>query len=267
MFVVTIDLSAYAIQYREAAQDLALHGQTSNGTLQSAIVKEKNKDKALLSLEDITEMLVSGRMSSGRMSMAQVQLEARLSALRESAATDNIGKGQITPAVLVEPKVPVMEMEGEDFGEAVEPIARAVPPKVEISSRITPTSVAPVVLDPPSSSEEDIAVPSITRKTSSVSTRISKNRKEIERVQDSPLDSSAAVSDSVSLSKEGDPRSPPLPTKKVKDKSRPVDAKKISGVKPQKRVGSAVIEDASEEATLKKKKKKGKDPMDDIFGL
>ncbi|KAJ9121689.1 hypothetical protein QFC22_002309 [Naganishia vaughanmartiniae] len=265
LFVITIDISAYVMQYQSAAQDLSSTGQSGVNSPRSNF-KEKNRDTALLQLEDVVGMMVSGRMPSGRISVAQEQLEAKLSALQETTDTR-------TTQSIVEPltsKATMMEMEGEDFGEAVAPPRRATSPRIARSAVIPPTPVVPVVLDPPSSPEEIIVAPLPIRKRIPGSTETRRIPAELGQRTVPPLQISPNnVIDLTRSAVEQVPSSPPHTIKKTKGKKRPADGETTFTTQPTERASPAtVMKDASRsDSKVNKKKKKGKDLMDDIFGL
>ncbi|KAJ9102485.1 hypothetical protein QFC21_002885 [Naganishia friedmannii] len=270
LFVITIDVSAYVIQYRAATQELSTVDQSGARTLQPGNPKEKNRDHALLQLEDVVGMMVSGRLPSDRISTAQQQLEAKLSSLKESSVNAETRTLHSNSKSLAESKATMMEMDGEDFGEAIVLPRPATSSHIVSAIRVPPMPIVPVVLDPPSSPDETNVAPLPSRKSISKSRKMPRIPSESDKSHDPLQISSIAVFDLTKPVGEEAPPIPPHPSQKIMAKKRLADSETASTTKPTKRaISAADVEDTSG-ATVKvkkKKTKKGQDLMDDIFGL
>jgi hypothetical protein len=266
LFVITIDISAYVIQYRAATQNVLSDGQSGVRSLQPGNSKDKNRDNTLLQLEDVVAMMITGRMSSDKISTAQELLEAKLSALQDSTANADTRKVPSVINSLANAGATMMEMDGEDFGEAVALPRSVTSPRITFTIRAPPTSNAPVVLDPPSSPEEIVVAPLPSRKT------FSESSSKTPTISSESGRSEGLLTAIFHLDQPVGGKVPPSPLRlvdKAKGKKQPVENETTSTAKPSKRssAGTAISDPRSAGDTIKKKKKKGKDLMDDIFGL
>lgn len=258
MFVITIDIAAYLIQYRDASQNPITSG---SSTPVPGGAREKEREKVSFSFEEVVEMVARGKVISNRITTAQEQLRSRLETIAQQTTLEK-GKKSTTPNATEGNGSDMMEMEGEDFGEAVgEPVARVMLPKLE---RKTVTKATPIVLDPPSSPDEPpIRRPGIVDRPV-ISGFLDT---EVEPVAGNRIQDIEATHHSLTMpSEEIAPKLNTVPKKKLK---RPIDDGN-AGDSPASKKKTSVERKASKMTAgvdkVKVKKKKGKDAMDDIFG-
>jgi hypothetical protein len=271
MFVITIDAASYVVQYREATQDRIPTDVSGSSTPVPGNAKEKEKDKVSFSFEDVVGMVISGKIQNSRITTARDQLTARLRALDQQVQQDGKGKGKAVGIVVGNDRMALLEMDGEDFGEAIE----VVPRPTDADARPTPIGTklprtkTTIVIDPPSSPDEpNFPLPVLT----SASTSRSNGEQTLERkkMSHAKKDATEVFASSFSpavpeLVKIPDKSAVQPETDKSKQKKRSAVEETLVKKIPTKRKSSTLSVDASDKPKVKKKK--GKDPMDDIFGL
>jgi hypothetical protein len=256
MFVITIDIAAYLLQYRESTQNPITSG---SATPVLGTAREKEREKVAFSFEEVVEMVVRGKVIDNRIKTAQEQLRSRLETIAQQTTLEK-GKGASSSSMTTRAGAEMMEMDGEDFGEAVgEPVARVSSPLVERKT----TQAIPIVLDPPSSPDE----PPLRRPGVAARPPISGFLDaEIEPVASSRSDVDAMDFDIAVPTEEELPPSEIVRQDKVK---RPMD-EGSTGDRPASKKKTSVERKASRPSAgvdkVKVVKKKGKDAMDDIFG-
>lgn len=279
MFVITIDVASYLVQYRETTQNHPSVNPSGSSTPVLGHRKDKEKDKVSFSFDNVVEMVVSGKIqNSNRMTTAREQLEARLQALDQQAKQDDKGKGRVVGTLAGPERIALLEMDGEDFGEAVEVMPRpaelASPGRVPAGtrrSRITTT----IVLDPPSSPDEprsaqlpdvpglgDVPMSTAPDASSLETKEAATAKRGPTAVFASPFspatpESVDSVDKSATASATSDIR---------KQKKRTVNEDTSVTKIPTKRKSSSLSDETRDKLKVKKKKK-AKDSMDDIFGL
>ena len=255
IFIITIDVGAYLLQYRDVTQ--VATGSGSSTPIPSA----KDKDKVSFRFEEVVDMVVRGKMTNGRVTTAQEQLCSRLETITQQASQKK-GKAKSTPPI--EGDSPVMlEMEGEDFGEAVgEPIARASPRPAVRKDALVRT--APIVIDTPSSPDDPCPVPSFTSAPPLPSFSLNVDEP-ITRKRVGGFAEAAST-----FSTPAEQMAQKLVTDGKKRAKRPIESISPEEHPPPKKKTSVERKPArptSSADKVKIKKKKGKDAMDDIFGL
>lgn len=255
IFIITVDVGAYLMQYRDVTQN-------ANGSGSSTpIPSVKDKDKVSFNFEEVVDMVVRGKMTSSRVVTAQEQLDSRLKAITQQASQEK-GKARFTLDTEGDTSV-LLEMEGEDFGEAVgEPIARASPPRAV--RKDAPSRTAPIVIDPPSSPDEPHTVPSFASAppTPSFSLNID------EPITGEKVGGFGEAASTFATPAEQMMQKPFTAGKKRAE--RPIESSGPAEPAPPKKKTSGERKPARQASTADKvkiKKKKGKDAMDDIFGL
>lgn len=271
MFVITIDVASYLVQYREPTQNRIPTGASGSSTPVVGNGKEKEKDKVSFSFEDVVEMVMSGNIQNSRISTAREQLATRLQALDQQVKQNDKGKGKAVGSVVGDDPMALLEMDGEDFGEAVEMILRpsdTVARPTPIATRMPRTNTT-IVLDPPSSPDEpEFRLPVPT--SASTSTPTGEQTLKPKKTSNAKRDPTQVFASSFSpvapdpvemMGKTSVQPEPEIPKQKTRSAVEEPLVKKI----PTKRKNSTLGVGVGDKP--KAKKKKGKDTMDDIFEL
>lgn len=261
MFVITIDIAAYLLQYRDTMQNATGSG-SSTPVVGSA--REKERDKVSFSFEEVVDMVVRGKMMNGRITTAQAQLRTRLEAIAQQA-TPGKGKEKSAPDTTSGDGPGMLEMDGEDFGEAVmEPIARALSPVA--TRKPTISQATPIVLDPPSSPDEP---PPTARAAAFAPALIPGFLDALEEpVKGKRVDDVNPTA--LALNMPPGKGAPKLVAPRPERAKRPIEIDSLADPPPPKKktpVERKVSKSTTGGDKTNAKKKKGKDAMDDIFGL
>ncbi|GHJ87666.1 hypothetical protein NliqN6_4068 [Naganishia liquefaciens] len=255
IFVIIIDIGASLLQYRDALQK-----DTTSGS-STPISGAKDKDKVSFSFQEVVEMVIRGKMTSSRVSSAQGELRARMEAMNQQSTQ---GKGKESSVLGRQAPGPVtLEVEGEDFGEAVgEPIARAALPLAVRD--IAPRQPTPIIIDSLSSPEEPRTIPLVATGPPMTNSPIIINESSTEK----EVDAIGETATTLATQSEKTARIPIAGVqKRVK---RPIHSSSPAEPPPSKKKKPFEPKSPKPTSTVDKgkaKKKKGKDAMDDIFGL
>jgi hypothetical protein len=279
MFVITIDVASYLVQYRETMQNHPAVNPSGFSTPVLGHGKDKEKEKVSFSFDNVVEMVVSGKIqNSNRMATARERLEARLQALDQQAKQDDKGKGRAVGTLVGPERIALLEMDGEDFGEAVEVVPRTAErasPRTDPASTSKSRMATTIVLDPPSSPDEPRSAPlpdlpglgdvpmSTAPDASSLETKEAATSKRGPTAVFAPSISPVLPESVDSVDKSATASA----ISEVRKQKKRIVNKDISGTNiPNKRKSSSLSDETRDKLKVKKKKK-AKDSMDDIFGL
>lgn len=278
MFVITVDMASYLVQYRDASHNRLPADASGSSTPVPGSGKDKEKDKVSFSFEDVVNMVISGKMQNSRIATAQQQLEARLQVLNQQAKQEDKGKGRSVGTLERPERMALLEMDGEDFGEAVEVVPRSADLNSRTASvnRKIPRTTTTIVLDPSSSPDEPrVQLPDVSVLTDIADLKADPHSTKAKKVSSEEVDATGVFASSFSAIM---PKQLPKPLASVDESAGPASDEAIpkqkkgqvtdyaSGTKiPIKRKSSSLSAESKDKPKFKRKK--AKDTMDDIFGL